>query len=1484
MNKFIINKNKTKNILIIYFLIIILIITNLNLNVKAADVSVTITGMQYDDHRGIIFNIEGNGAGYCIERGYPFKSLVSDVNMAKVNGKTLLAWANAKEKFVGWGKWKVTEGDHTLVDHATYVEGGVLDDKIPSSGTLTDDNESSDPDDSDSGSGRGLEGTKELYAPTMKQVTSDKTQFFSSESKINALALINYYIGSADETHNKTSQALIWAVQYGFIDSTNDGNNIQMIFKNSQGSYRGEDGKVQQTSTESCDSYVQRYIGSDYEAMKLYREFVWKMTNIRTIPSFAYSNYPAAKANPIHLKWNDSEQKYVAYVNDENGVLDWYLGDLANTIPGVTIEKQTDGSLKLSSTTAIDNTNTESIETKDNVLRSADGTIQKDTVERVLADGTVKTIDVVKSTMRDSILPANCQFKTPVFWKWSLEGESKDFTYTKLVEDKEDGTMKHSHDYDPACEWKCTKDSGAITDCTGSHNNCQDYDKNCADCLHCEKTYNIHVHDNCQKKYTCTKCGATSHPAGSQCTGTFTQDAGYACNNSPNNQHDCTASCSTHLEACKHYKNCNSYDGNTTASKTKKDPKSACTVDWTCDKTHYKAKTDTVTATFVDWQDVSTYSSGGKTLTDPLYAYIAVTTDAHDFESETKVDIKLIDQDGDEVNYIIPGEKYKVRYVFEYFGDSKGFVIKPKNDVAAKYYEYYYVSKMYATAYNNNLKTYPYSNVTATTINQFKLDINNTPITMYGTYKTGETPYATGGLYTFDSGSLWNDSIVLDALDVETDANYNDNYDYYKNKSESEILETSSHKNEYYGSYEGFNPEEVADKDEYRVVKVKKSNNKITVTWTYDTEYEVFTSAYINANAYIQVGEDKNYVTTYYDDKYNYGEYDNHNYVGMIGVWSSVKNGKVIATKNSEYPSYAVKNSIWKADIDIKASNTVLNTGAGITQHIYSDVGIAAHNVNFNLYYTINLEHPKASYYWYTVNKKNGEEKTTASGSETYPEYSQEKLEFDVNTLIDWNSNGVLDYLNDESSEMVTVDHIKSGKTYIQRMINASLKVLTDNNSITNVNVNVKPNYDALIYEDKATEPVYTENGLASKITDTISNTWYTNNGEDGSSSDTIYPAMNPKVAKPVNIQNTNSYGATSSFSIQLSNGNNKTIYDRLTKNYTSYQFTFNNGRTVRDNKILFPERRTSVSMFKYSNTNYKYNSKSVRSIDSEYKTNEGQSQTEKYYISEVLFTSNYINKYQETLEKDGASFLIEDIDGKKVAWVDMVNQNKYAIVSAGQGFELKVTVKYENSFLTQYLARYFGYNDGQHYLTGNSKDLGPQYCNISSMTGFEENHAYINGYNTVDRCVNKLITGSNVYKDLYAYMSDNPNSVYSATGMYDTPIIFERDKIEYSDDFSVTTITYNMKKSTENGISSSFQNMKFYTNQLAPDSETPGIIMGGNLQEGKHSITLWTPIVAATPFDYPETIQDRYIGDAIELGYTIKTTGADDSIVHIVQ
>lgn len=146
-------------------------------------------------------------------------------------------------------------------------------------------------------------------------------------------------------------------------------------------------------------------------------------------------------------------------------------------------------------------------------------------------------------------------------------------------------------------------------------------------------------------------------------------------------------------------------------------------------------------------------------------------------------------------------------------------------------------------------------------------------------------------------------------------------------------------------------------------------------------------------------------------------------------------------------------------------------------------------------------------------------------------------------------------------------------------------------------------------------------------------------------------------------------------------------------------------------------------------------------------------------------------------------------------------------------------------------------------------------------------------------------MTGANVFNDLYVFMSDNPDTVYSYSGIYDTPVVFERN-IKYSDDFAVTTVTYTMCVSHQNGIASNLQNMKFYTNQLAPDKKSHGIVEGTYdvSANGEHSITIWTPVIAATPFDYPNAAQDRYLGDAIELGYTIKTTGADDSIVHIVQ
>jgi hypothetical protein len=364
-------------------------------------------------------------------------------------------------------------------------------------------------------------------------------------------------------------------------------------------------------------------------------------------------------------------------------------------------------------------------------------------------------------------------------------------------------------------------------------------------------------------------------------------------------------------------------------------------------------------------------------------------------------------------------------------------------------------------------------------------------------------------------------------------------------------------------------------------------------------------------------------------------------------------------------------------------------------------------------------------------------------------------------------------------------------------------------------------------------------------------------------------------------VRSYSSTKGTTSFTIMLSDGTTQTVKDTNSKDYTQYDFKFNTSNG--GNRVTFPSHRTSITFFKYSKTSYE----GVAAVTGDFSGN-GETQRESYYISQILFKSNYTTKYQKELEEKGANYIIEkNNDGSTNAWIDMVNENEYAIVAAGQGFELKVTVKYENTFLTQYLARYFGYDDAQSYSIGTSSNIGAQYCNISSMTGFITNdgksHSYINGISTIDRLASQLVTGSNVYKDLYCYMSDNPDVVYSYSGIYDTPVIFDRS-ISYSKDYSVTTITYTMCKSAENGVASTMQNMKFYTNQLAPDSETPGIVYNGNLPSGKHSITLWTPVIAATGFDYPSTIQDRYIGDAIEIGYTIKTTASDDSIVHIVQ
>ena len=111
-------------------------ITNVNAAEKAnhgEGTSVTLEGLTFGEHNGCIFSISGEGKSYCIQRGYPFRSLVSDVDMSMVNGQTLLKWAQSQENFKGWGKWEIN-GDHT---DATYKEGQSTK-HIPSSGDSGD--------------------------------------------------------------------------------------------------------------------------------------------------------------------------------------------------------------------------------------------------------------------------------------------------------------------------------------------------------------------------------------------------------------------------------------------------------------------------------------------------------------------------------------------------------------------------------------------------------------------------------------------------------------------------------------------------------------------------------------------------------------------------------------------------------------------------------------------------------------------------------------------------------------------------------------------------------------------------------------------------------------------------------------------------------------------------------------------------------------------------------------------------------------------------------------------------------------------------------------------------------------------------------------------------------------------------------------------------------------------------------------------------
>ena len=983
-------------------------------------------------------------------------------------------------------------------------------------------------------------------------------------------------------------------------------------------------------------------------------------------------------------------------------------------------------------------------------------------------------------------------------------------------------------------------------------------------------------------------------------------DCSWKCTTSQDSPLHCTHVCGTdETEGCTHVHGATCYHsyycpsgGNSVSGKK---PNASCTVSNTCTKDHYETVNDTVGGKYRDWQDVDYEGGRNNHLEDPVTCYIAVVTDECPYPSETEVEILLIADDDDlnteeyrtenndvikYANHITVGEKYTLKYIYTYKGSTKGMELK-EYTMDAPYYHYGYEARM---KNNKSIIQQTKRDTTSKSIDKYYAELNKTNVTIKGVYQTIETAYP-GGVYTYNSGNNWNDSLYIDAMDEYKGDSFTSNQiDAFNVKNANQIKESST---------------------TGKVESVKKGSENgadiVTIVWVYETDPQIFTTGTLTATGVIEIGKNENVVKTYYDASFNYGsenvvgnEIDNIGDIGRFGR-------HVVWTENSEQPTCAVLNKAWQSDVNIEIEKPELNTGAGYSMPYYQSVGIGSHEVNMQLYYTINVTNPQAHMkysrykYYSKVVKFNDVNFTTRSDKLVNTTYgnveeddedgivktydtSGDKYEFDVNNRITFSSTNGLTTSVTNSNPVVVVDHIQTGTTYLQRTVPAIFKTLLNGNSSV-LNMNVEPNYDKYIYEEKWVD---FKDGISINGNQ-ASRTWKIT-GTDKSYRDNlktvllnVYSAPNPKTMKPTNIQgsnnvNSSSYGTQkTTFTLNTFAGSiNVSDYNKTS--LLEWTFDFNNDKIKNQTAV-----RTSRLFFKYSNHNVtSFNYGTSNDLNGIFKST-NKNNIEKYYISQVLFKSNYTTKYRKELEQKGATYINEyDTNGGTISWIDMVNQNDYAIVEAGQGFELKVTVKYENDNLSQYLARYFGCDDASSYEYGTSKNIKHQYCNISPMTG-----GYLSGFNTLDRLATYLITGSNVYRDLYTYMSDNKDTVYSYSGIYDTPIIYDR-KISFSDDYKTTTIVYTMKKSAENGVNSSYQTLKFYTNQLAPDSKTQGIIDGGLLQNGKHSITIWTPVVAATYYEYPNKTgldkTSRYIGDAIELGYTIKTTGADDSIVHIVQ
>lgn len=590
--------NKFQNLLktIIFTLVLVSGVSIFQPIDASADYSISLTGINFDNHRSMKATIDGKPV-FCIQYGYPFRSKVSDLQM--VNGSVrghegtiadnvryLLFYTDKdwkSEYFRGWGSWS-TNGDATdavqtstagtptsltwnedFDDHASHSEDAPYNNRVTSSGGVTRWLSEVYP------NMTGHEGSVAPTATQMKEITYAQAGF--STSQVYAQAMTNYYIyedsdasGYSSDTKFKCKQAVDWCIEKNKITTIGIyGTTLNLIFQN------------------NCDGYVKEFIGSQYDAMKLYRQMVWKTTNMRMIPSFA--SRVSSDCEPIKLYWDENIKKYTATVSDANGVLNYFDFN----IPGCTVTNNGDGTLTITSANQLDG-----------VLTS--------------------------SPNKSRLEPSDGIFKLPQYFRWNLEGKVVSFSYTALQQDFDstatagggsqifyesgDGRAEtrnrpyvHSHSYSPACNWFCGTSKEEVTHCTKEINNCTET----PNAGWVEGKYTKH-------KHSFAECGAASL---GRPTCKHNLNAGWVAAHYTRHEH--TDDCHTHTIECQHQYDCpywQKYNRVGYDTYVNSSPLSTCRVTWCCGKQHFKTvqHNNEISGKYIDWQDLSGVYTGGQKL------------------------------------------------------------------------------------------------------------------------------------------------------------------------------------------------------------------------------------------------------------------------------------------------------------------------------------------------------------------------------------------------------------------------------------------------------------------------------------------------------------------------------------------------------------------------------------------------------------------------------------------------------------------------------------------------------------------------------------------------------------------------------------------------------------------------------------------------------------------------------------------------------